>query len=168
MITKIQNLIPKLIFSVLITTIIVSTFSLSRFQTAKAGASDVSVAYFIVSATGSEEDKLTLDCNSNNPIVSYDVVVTNKKDNSISGVTIKYDVVVEFSEALPSGITISDGKTTLNSVEGQNIYLFNDIGNFSAGLEKSNTHTITLAGSSETLSTYSGNMSIYVDATQID
>jgi len=43
MITKMQNLIPKLVFSVLITTIIVSTFSLSRFQTAKAGASDVVV-----------------------------------------------------------------------------------------------------------------------------
>lgn len=168
MITKMQNLIPKLVFSVFITTIIVSTFSLSRFQAAKAGASDVTVASFVINATGSDVDKLALDCNSDNPIVSYDVVVTNKKDNSISGVAIKYDIAVEFSEELPIGITISDGTKTLNSVEGQTTYLFSDIGNFNAGVEKSNTHTITLSGSNEILSAYDGAMSIYVDATQID
>ena len=168
MITKMQNLIPKLVFSVLITTIIVSTFSLSKFQTAKAGASDVTVASFVINATGNDVDKLSLDCNENNPTVSYDVVVTNKKDDSISQVAIKYDIVVEFSKPLPTGLTLSDGTTSIDLIDGQTTYVFSDIDNFSAGVEKSNTHTITLNGSNEVLIEYDGTMSIYVDATQID
>ena len=110
MITKMENSIPKLVFLVLITTIISTTFSLSRFETARAGNNDVTVASFVVNATGSDKDSLSIDCNSDTPIISYDVIVSNKKDNSISQVAIKYDIVVEFSEPLPTGITISDGK----------------------------------------------------------
>lgn len=168
MITKMQNLIPKLLFSVLITTVVVTTFSLSKYESAMAGSSNVTVASFIINSTGSELDNLSIDCNSDSPIASYDVVVTNKKDNTISQVAIKYDIVVEFSKALPTGLTISDGTTTIDSVDGQTSYVFSDIGNFSADVEKSNTHTITLTGSNEVLSAYSGTMSIYVDATQID
>lgn len=168
MITKMQNLIPKLVFSVLITTIIVTTFSLSMYESTMAGTSDIGVASFIIDSTGSDVDNLTIDCNNDNPTVSYDLIVTNKKDSSISQVSIKYDLVVEFSEGLPTGITISDGTTTLNSADGQTTYLFSNIGDFSAGVEESNTHTITLTGSNEVLNAYSGNISIYVDATQID
>ena len=159
MITKMQNLIPKLVFSVLITTVVVTTFSLSKYESAMAGSSNVTVASFIIDSTGSDIDNLSIDCNNDAPTVSYDVVVTNKKDNAI---------VVEFSEALPTGLTLTDGTTTIDSVDGQTSYVFSDIGNFSADIEKSNTHTITLTGSNEVLSAYNGTMSIYVDATQID
>lgn len=168
MIIKIQNLIPKLLYGVIITTIIVTTFSLSKYESAMAGSSDATVAKFIVDATGTDADSLTLDCNSDTPSVNYDVIVTNKKDNSISQVAIKYNIVIEFSESLPTGIIISDGTTTINSVDGQTTYTFNDIGNFTAGIEKSNTHTFTLTGSEDVLTAYSGTMSFYVDATQID
>lgn len=168
MIAKIENSIPKLIFLVLITTIISTTFSLSRFETAKAGTNDVKVASFIVDANGSNNDSLSIDCNTNAPNTSYDVVVTNKKDNLISQVAIKYDLVIEFSESLPTGLTLTDGKTTLNSVDGKTTYVFSDVGDFKANVEDSKTHTITLTGSNEVLSIYDGTMSIYVDATQID
>lgn len=168
MITKMENSIPKLVFLVLITTIISTTFSLSRFETAKAGSNDVTIASFVVNATGSDKDSLSIDCNSDTPTISYDVIVSNKKDNSISQVAIKYDIVVEFSEPLPTGLTLTDGTTTLNSIDGEITYMFSDVGNFNAGVEKSNTHTITLNGSNEVLTAYDGTMSIYVDATQID
>lgn len=168
MILKIQNSIPKLMYFVIITTIIVTTFSLSKYESAIAVSSDVTVASFVVNATGSEIDKLSIDCNSETPTISYGVIVSNQKDNSISQVAIKYDLIVEFSEGLPTGITISDGTTILNSVDGQTSYVFSDIGNFNAGVEKSNTHTITLNGSNEVLTAYDGTMSFYVDATQID
>ena len=168
MITKMQNLIPKLMYFVIITTIIVTTFSLSKYESAIAGTSDVTVASFVVDATGNDVSDLSLDCNSDTPTTSYDIVVTNKKDNSISQVAIKYDLVVEFSESLPTGITISDGTTILSSVDGQTTYMFSDVGDFSAGIEKSNTHTITITGSDEVLTAYSGSISFHVDATQID
>lgn len=168
MILKIQNSIPKLMYFVIITTIIVTTFSLSKYESAIAGSSDVTVASFVFNATGSDKDSLSIDCNSDAPTISYDVIVSNQKDNSISQVAIKYDIIVEFSEPLPTGITISDGTTILNSVDGQITYIFSDVGNFNAGIEKNNTHTITLNGSNEVINAYDGTMSFYVDATQID
>lgn len=168
MILKIQNSIPKLMYFVIITTIIVTTFSLSKYESAIAGSSDVTVASFVVNATGSDKDSLSIDCNSDAPTISYDVIVSNKKDNSISQVAIKYNIVVEFSESLPTGITISDGTTILNSVDGQTTYIFSDVGNFNVGTEKNNTHTITLNGSNEVINAYDGTMSFYIDATQID
>jgi len=165
---KLYKSIPKLLYGVLITTVIVTTFSFSKYESSMAVSSDASVAMFVVDATGTETDSLTLDCNSDVPSISYNVNVTNKKDNSISQVAIKYDIVVEFSESLPTGITISDGTTTLDSVEGQKTYTFNDVGNFTAGIEKNNVHNITLTGSENVLTAYSGTMSFYVDATQID
>ena len=58
--------------------------------------------------------------------------------------------------------------TTLNSIDGETTYMFSDVGNFNAGVEKSNAHTISLNGSNEVLTAYDGIMSFYVDATQID
>ena len=168
MILKIQNSIPKLMYFVIITTIIVTTFSLSKYESAMAGSSSVNVASFVVNATGSDKDSLSIDCNSDTPIISYDVIVSNKKDNSISQVAIKYDIVVEFSQPLPTGLTLTDGTTSIDSIDGETNYMFSDVGNFSAGVEKSNTHTITLIGSNEVLTEYDGTMSFYVDATQID
>jgi len=168
MILKIQNSIPKLMYFVIITTIIVTTFSLSKYESAIAGSSDVTVASFVVNANGNQQDILSIDCNSTTPSASYDIVVTNKKDNSISQVAIKYDIVVEFSKPLPTGMVLSDGITIINTVDGQTTYVFSDVGNFSANIEKNNTHTITLTGSNEVLTAYDGTMSFYIDATQID
>lgn len=167
MITKIENLIPKLLYLSIITTIVISTFSLSKFESAIAGTSDVGVATFVINASGNDNN-LVIDCNSETPTSSYSVVVTNKKDSKVSGVSIKYDIVLEFNTALPSGMTISDGITTLDTTEDKTTYIFKNVGNFGAGVEKSNTHTITITGSNDVLNNYNDNMSIYVDATQID
>ena len=168
MILKIQNSIPKLMYFVFITTIIVTTFSLSKYESSIAGSSEVPVASFVVNATGSDKDLLFIDCNSDTPTISYDVIVLNKKDNSISQVAIKYDIVVEFGESLPTGLTLSDGTSSIQTEEGKTTYVFSDAGNFYASVEKSNTHTITLTGSNEVLTAYDGTMSFYVDAMQID
>lgn len=168
MIAKIQQLIPKLVFSVLITTIIVTTFSFSKYESTMAGSTNVAVASFIIGGNGQTIEKLSLDCNNENPSVSYDLIVTNKKDNYISQVTTKYDIVVEFSGQLPLGITISDGTTTLMSEEGKTTYTFSDVGVLYVGAEQNNNHTITLTGSNEVLSAYTGTVSFYVDAIQID
>lgn len=168
MISKIQNLIPKLMYFVIITTIIVTTFSLSRFESAKAGSIDAKVALFVVNATGSDKDSMSIDCNSDNPTTSYDIVVTNKKDNAISEVAINYDIVVEFSNSLPSGISLTLSNKTIETTDENKIYKFSDIGSFDANIEKSNNHTITIAGSNEVLTAYNGTVSFYVEANQID
>ena len=168
MILKMQNLIPKLMYFTIVTTIIVTTFSLSRFESAQAGSIDAKVALFVVNATGSDQDSMSIDCNSDNPTTSYDIVVTNKKDNAISEVAINYDIVVEFSDSLPSGITLTLGNRTINTTDENKIYKFSNVGSFDANVEKSNNHTITITGSNEVLTAYNGTLSFYIEATQID
>lgn len=167
MFNKLENLIPKLLYLTIITTIVISTFSLSKFESAIAGSTDVSVASFVIDASGKNED-LIIDCNTETPITSYDVVVTNKKDNKISGVAIKYDIVLEFNTPLPSGITISNGITALTTNENQTIYTFSNVGTLLSGVEDIKTHTITFTGNNSVLIEYNDTLSIYIDAVQID
>lgn len=167
MFNKLENLIPKLLYLAIITTIVIPTFSLSKFESAIAGSTDVSVASFVIDANGKNED-LIIDCNAETPTTSYDVVVTNKKDNKISGVAIKYDIVFEFNTPLPSGITISNGITTLTTNENQTIYTFSDVGTLLPGVEDIKIHTITFTGNNSILTDYNDTLSIYVDAVQID
>ena len=167
MITKMEKLIPKLLFLTVVTTILVSGISFSKFESASQGIGEAAVAAFVVDASGSG-DSLAIDCNAETPEASYNLVVTNKKEGTVSEVSMKYDVVLEFDTALPSGIKISDGVTTLETTAEKTTYIFEDAGEFAAGREKQNTHTITITGSKEVLQNCSAVMSVYVDATQMD
>lgn len=168
MMMKIENPIRKLLyFLAVITTIVAATTSLSRFESATAGTSETEVAAFIIDVSG-ESGKSVFDLNGEKTTDSYSIEVANQKDQKVSGVSIKYDIELEFDPALPIGMTISDGTITLDTEEGKEIYIFEEAGKFTAGNEASNTHTITIAGNIGELEEYCGEMSIYVDAAQID
>lgn len=167
MITKMEKLIPKLLFLTVITAVVASGISFSKFESASKGTDEVAVAAFVVDASGSG-DPLEIDCNSETPAANYKVVVTNKKEDKISEIAIKYDVVLEFDTALPSGIKISDGVTTLEATAEKTTYIFEDAGKFDAGIEKQNAHVITITGSKDVLQNCTAVMSVYVDATQMD
>ncbi len=167
MIMKIENLIPKLLYLAIITAIVAATTSLSKFESATVGTSEAEVAAFIIDVSG-ENEKSVINLNEENTTDSYSIEVTNQKDQKVSGVSIEYDIELEFDPALPSGMIISVGTTTLDTEEGKEIYIFEESGTFAAGNEASNTHTITITGDIGELEEYCGEMSIYVDAAQID
>lgn len=168
MIMRKEKIIPKLLCFAVVTTVITSTISFSRFGTQAVGISeDVVVASFVVEASSGNEN-LLIDCNVDNPCAVYDVVITNRKEDKISGVAAKYNLVLEFDKPIPSGVTISDGNTTIDTNGENSTFVFENVGTSDAGIEYQHTHTITLSGSSDVLYEYKGKMSVYVDATQID
>lgn len=167
MISKKEKLVPILLYLTVITTVAVSRVSFSKFESTSKGTGEVEVAAFIVDASGSGVP-LEINCNAETSEANYDVVVTNEKEGKVSAVSIKYDVILEFDTALPSGMKISDGTTTLDTTEGKKTYIFEDMGRFDAGAEKKNTHRITISGSKDVLYSCHTVMSVYVDATQID
>ena len=168
MILKIQKMIPKLLYFAIFTTIIVSTFSLSKYESTIIGSSSVSVASFVVDASSNDSDNLSIDCNSSDPMTNYNIVVSNNKDGIISQVSIMYDVVLEFSEVPPTGLTLSIGSQTLTTIDRQTTYTFKNVGSFSPSIEGNNNHSIIIKGNNQILTEYAGNVSFYVDAYQVD
>lgn len=161
-----QFLIPKLIFLCCITTSIVTTLTLSKYQTIIESSDNARVAMFVVEAFGSDIDNFEIDCNAEIPIATYDITVTNAKNSVVSEVAIKYDIIVEFSTALPNEMTISIDNETYSG--GQTTYIFEDIGNFTAGNQASRTHTLKIVASSNVKDDYDGTVKLRVSAEQLD
>lgn len=165
-----KDLMPKLVFLFFITTSIVTTLTLSKYESAMAGSTSAKVAAFVVDAVGNGGDTLEIDCNQENPSVSYDIIVSNKMESSISQVGIKYNVIVEFSEVLPTGmeISLSTDDETITYSGGQTNYVFENVGQFTASIEENNTHTLTLTGNTSVKTGFEGKVAFYVEAVQID
>lgn len=165
-----ENLIPKLIFLLFITTIIATTVTLSSYESIANGNTDIEVAAFVVDATGDKSNTLEINCNSENRSATYDIIVTNEKNNCISEVGIEYDLKVVFSPALPEGmnLTLTAGDYTKTYTGGEKTYTFENIGQFTAGTSQSITNTLTLTGSENTAYGVDGYIKFYLEAYQID
>lgn len=111
-----KDLLPKLIFLFFITTSLVSTLSMAKFQSTVAGVNSANAAAFVVQVTSLPENsnEIVLDCKNNYnpmPIAEYKIKVSNKnKINKISQVGCKYSIIVTLPEMLPEGVemTVSD------------------------------------------------------------
>jgi len=165
---KSNNLI-KILFLLIITTSVVTTLSLSKFEKQVTGIGETSVARFAVKSIGKTTVDLTLDPNTTDNKVSYSLAISNRENNKTSEVDIKFDVIVKLPKPLASGLTMKlSGKTGTVSSDGLT-YTFKDAGTFTAGSGLSRSFSLAFTADYDLLSydVYSG-IKVLVYAEQID
>ena len=174
-----DGLMSKLIFLSLITTIIVTTMSLSKYQSTLGGTSNTTVAIYAMAAYTNEntDEDLVVDCAGERNLQltdGYSYVITNEVQGKVAEVAVKYKIKVEFEDELPTGITID--VTDENGNKGDvtkldNSYIFeNAAWKFTAGVSQQNIITINFNGENIENATSSmiSNVQVSVIIEQID
>ena len=165
-----QNIISKLIFLCFVTTIIATTISASKYTNTIVASNSTKIAAFVVEAEGSGNNNIELNCNTNQLTANYNITVTNNKNNKIAEVGMKYNIIIEFSQALPTEMQISlltnNASKTYNG--GQTTYTFENVGEFAPETSKNITHTLGLTTSTSIKDNYNGTFKIFVHAEQIN
>ena len=81
-----------------------------------------------------------------------------------------YDVIITFSDNLLTGTTLT--LTTENGTQtfdgGKKEYTFENVGTFSPASGKTNSHTLTITGSTSVNSFFDGTMNVSVQAEQVN
>lgn len=152
----------------LVCTALATGLSFSRYAAVGADQDQARVAVGILSAAGAD-GTLELDCGLERaPSGEYRFTVTNQENGVVSQVAVGYEVVVELTEPLPDGVTISmDG--TAGAGSGKT-YTFS-CGAFAAGIPETAEHVLTIEAVREEVTLggpYYGELSISVRAAQID
>ena len=93
-----QNNMPKLIFLCLITTIIVTTLTLSKYESTLAGNSNAIVAVPVMDLS---TNTISLNINPIDEEKIYTFSVANIKDKQQSEVSMKYTIQIQSLENLP-------------------------------------------------------------------
>lgn len=168
---KNSELIMTILFFLIITTSFVTMYSISSFRSDTINNSTAKIANFVLKATPTNNNDLSIDCNSSDTMnATYSFTVTNQENSLISDVAINYDVIVKFSENLLEGTTLTltteNGNKTVSG--GQTEYIFENVGAFSATNGKSNSHTLTINGTSDVNSYFDGTMNVSVRAKQVN
>ena len=168
---KNSELIITILFFIIVATSFVTTYSISSFRSDTVNNSTARIAKFIVKASPNSNNDLNIDCNNSNTMnATYSFTVTNQENSLISDVAINYDVIVKFSEKLLDGTTLTltteNGNNTVSG--GQVEYIFENVGTFSNSNGKSNSHTLTIAGSNGVNSYFDGTMNVSVRARQVN
>ena len=115
----------------------------STYNSAASGSDSTTVAGFSVSPVWDtlQNDTVTMNCKSILAAgeASYDFAVTGS-----SGVTVDYEVVVELSRALPSGVTMTMERngTSCALVKNGNAFTLADAVRIAAGTAQTDTYTI--------------------------
>ena len=71
--------------------------------------------------------------------------------NNSSEVAIQYDVVVTLDEPLVDGVAMTLDGQTGTKTDDRERYEFTDMGTFAAGVDQTNTHTLSFAGDFNTI-----------------
>lgn len=165
-----QSFLPKFIFLCIITTSIVTTMSFSKYQSTIAGTSNtarVSRPILNVTLAENQEKSLQIDCNEDDTSVNYSIVVSNKENNVISEVSLKYDISVTFQSEVPDGLTLKIDNKDLS--KNGNTYTIKNIGQFSPSTINENTHTLTFEADPDIVRNCNlEDITITVHAEQID
>lgn len=167
-----QSFLPKFIFLCIITTSIVTTLSLSKYQSTIAGTSNVATVsrpILNVALAENQKESLQIDCNEDETSTSYSIVVSNKENDIISEVSLKYDITITFppEAEVPDGLTLKIDNKNLS--KSGNTYTIKNIGQFSPSYANENTHTLTFKADPNIIRSCSfEDITITVYAEQID
>lgn len=163
------SFMPKFILLCIVTTSIVTTFSFSKYYTtltSSTNTSRVSIPVLNVEVTDSQES-LTIDCNTASSSVNYEIIVSNKEDNIISEVSLKYYIEISFPTEVPSGLTVKIDEEY--AIQSGNTFIIKNIGIFSPGKINENTHIVTFEADPDIVrSDVFEDITIVVYAEQID
>ena len=171
-----KDLLPKVVFLFFITTSLVTTFTLSKYQSTVAGTNGVNAAGFVVEVSSLPEStkNMVLDCMNNYnpmPVAEYKIKVSNTNDkNKTSQVGCKYSIIITLPEALPEGIDLSiSGAEEAGVSEDKKVYTFKSENVFSPGISEEFTNIITFSASEDIIGYHElKDISINVISEQID
>jgi len=171
--------IEKLVFLCIITTIIITTVSLSKFETTINNDNTAKVAIYAIDSysEGNTDKHLKIDCAGEknlNLAESCTYVITNEINGKVTEVAVAYKIKIEFEEELPLGISI--GVKDENGIEANvttigNSYIFeNEAWKFTPGTLQTNNINITFNGENvkNATSTTISNVQVSVITEQID
>ena len=165
-----QSFMPKFIFLCIITTSIVTTFSLSKYQstlTGSTGTSSIAIPILNVTLAENQEENLKIDCNTDETSANYEIIVSNKKNNLTSEVSLKYDLILTLLSTAPDGLTIKIDNQT--PTKNGNTYTISNIGQFNSSTQSENTHTLTFEADPDVIRNCNlENITVTVYAEQID
>lgn len=153
----------------LIIALLLTSVTSARYLSSMSGSDNADVAKWVVDVEYDSLDKVEMKRPSDDGIKEekYSFSVKNYKDNVVSEVALKYDIVIILNEDLPTGVTIKLNNTEL-SFDNKKCIL-NDVGIIPALTRKSIDYELSFIGDFDTIgSNYTRNISIRVDAEQID
>ena len=165
-----KSFMPQFLFLCIITTSIVTTFSLSKYQSTLTGSTKISrvaVPILNVTCVDNQEQNLKIDCNTNDTSVKYEIIVSNKQNNMISEVSLKYDIILTLPQNVQDGLIVKiDNKIP---TKNKNTYIISDIGRFNSGIQNKNKHTLIFEADPDVIRTCNfEDITVTVYAEQID
>jgi len=98
----------------------------ARYISKSEGSSFARVAIWKVDAS-SDETAMNIDCSTTDLIDEYAFTLTNESE-----VDVKYDIIVEFTNVLDSGIALNLDGTVNPTTEDNKTFVFSEAGNLSA------------------------------------
>lgn len=114
---------------------------------------------------------LEIDCNTDVNVATYRFSVSNIENGTVIQVNAKYKVIVNLSEALPSGVTVKLDGADGTSTNGGKTYTFTNNGwIFMAGVKKSTEHSLVFTADPTVVvgDTTISNVSVSVEIEQIN
>lgn len=146
----------------LILTFVFTAASFAKFATAGDASDSARVATFSVAASVGDDSSRKIDFNdaaskfATEQTVSYDINVTNAKNDKVSDVAVGYDVVVSFtsSSISPTALVFSIDGTVLSPVlkDGSYVYTYTGADPMPAGTETEVTHKLSVKALSSEIS----------------
>lgn len=162
-----QTNIMLRIAMLLLCMVIISTYFTSglyaKYTVSKSGSDTARVAKWDVSATGGKP-ALAIDCSTSVMEDTYQVTVKNTSE-----VTAKYDIVVTFTQALPTNLSVNlDGNQTATLSSDRKVMTFSNAGQL-ASVNASKTHTLHfVADATKVEEDLSYDFQVSVNLVQID
>lgn len=143
--------LPVWLAYLLVCTLLLTGGSLARYITTADGSDATRVASGLVTVSYDEHNtSFLMDAPSNYSELQKSEF-TFEVSNGTSEVAIRYDVVVTLDKALGEGVTMTlDEESGAETDEGKQ-YEFANVGTFAAGVEQTNTHTLSFAGDFNTI-----------------
>lgn len=149
---KEKNKVYKLILYCLISTSIIITISLSKYQSTISNENSGKVAIYAMEAYGTEESRdLKIETVGELKLEdSCSYIVTNEVDGQVTDVGVEYKIKITFEQELPEGISINvkdkDGREGAETSTGNSYIFENEEWKFTAGIVQENKITITFTG----------------------
>lgn len=142
--------LPVWLAYLLVCTLLLTGVSLARYITTADGSDAARVASGLVTVDYEENTtQMEMVRPWDDGVLTEDFKFT--VSNNSSEVAIRYDVVVTLDKALGEGVTMTlDEKKGTKTDEGKQ-YEFANVGTFAAGVDQTNTHTLSFAGDFNTI-----------------
>ena len=155
----------------LVCTVLLTGVTFSHYITTTNGGDNANVAGGIIVVTSNSNTELIMEQPFDSSIVTQDFSfeVFNYSSNAISEVAIQYDVIVTLNEKLPDGVSLTMDGNDYSASDNNNKYTFSNAGTFEAGVQDSNTHTLSFTGDYSIINEQAErNITISIYAEQID